>query len=673
MSSPYSSADRASTAAPDTADVDHTLIEIESRQHLFVGINLGVTVVAAATLWLKADRTLLLGWVGYMAAVQTARYLATRTKSRSAARIAWTSTTFAALSGIGWGVGGGLFHGLVTGGGFFLFPFLIAGLTAGVAIAASHHLPSFFAFCVPALAIYGVLLVFVRDIVSPTIGFLLLAYLAGISLIAVQIHRANRAQGARAEALDAARRQLQGEVEANLRQLRQSNEQLSAEIASRKRNEERIHHLLEHDTLTNLANRRLLTQRLEEALERRRTDETLRSAGPLAVMMLDLDRFKEVNDTLGHPAGDELLRQAAARLRSQVPAGVTVARMGGDEFALLHPELSDALEAEHLAETIIQAFQESFDLGRARMQILVSLGIALYPDHGDDADILLSHADQALYEAKSFGRGRYSVFSKELRESIEARHLLEKGLRTAVQEGQLELRFQPRYTLSTRRIVAAEALLRWRHPSLGILPPADFLPIAETTGLLDLIGRHVLAEACDQARLWQNDGLATRAAVNISAVQLQRPDFSRQILAALDAAELAPERLELEIAESACARAPGPTLERELHRLKGLGVRLVLDNFGRGSVPLVFLKTLPFDAVKIDRTFVRRMCIDRRDWAVVKAAITLARALGWTSVAEGVEEEDQLDALLALGCDEAQGFLLGRPMLLPQLQPMLVA
>ena len=289
-----------------------------------------------------------------------------------------------------------------------------------------------------------------------------------------------------------------------------------------------------------------------------------------------------------------------------------------------------------------------------------------------DGDTLLNHADQALYEAKSFGRGRYSLHSEELQAQHHIRRKLGDDLERALEEDQFELRFQPRYALDGRNLVATEALLRWRHPTLGELPPAEFLPLAETTGRIGGIGSWVMRQSCRQARKWMERGLSTRIAVNLSITELQQHDIARKILQTLDDVELPPERLELEISEEALGRGGTPIL-RDLRRMKGLGVRLVLDDFGAGGASLGLIKSLPFDALKVERRFVSRMQNNRGDMAVVKSVITLARELGWTSIAEGVEDDIQLDALMALGCDEAQGFLLGQPLPIAELEPVLAA
>lgn len=438
--------------------------------------------------------------------------------------------------------------------------------------------------------------------------------------------------------------------------LQAANARLEAEIAVRRESEAHTLHLLEHDALTSLPNRRFLMRHLADVLDDHEGEQ-------IAVMMLDLDRFKEINDTLGHPAGDELLRQAATRLGRVTDTGDCAARMGGDEFALVSCKIRDNQHAAERAESVLRAFREPFSLSGSRnVHARASIGVALHPEHGSDADTLLSHADLALYEAKSFGRGRYSLYSTELHEATQARRSTERELRHALEAEQFHLCYQPRFSLQKRRIVGVEALLRWQHPERGELLPADFVPVAETSGQIAAIGNWALMAACKQAHAWELAGYQVNLSVNMSAVQFRQLDLARQILEALNESALSPERLELEITENVCMRTVSGNIERELQRIKGMGVRLAIDNFGTGYSSLAYLKWLPFDILKIDRSFVAAITSDDRDRAVVKTGITLAQSLGKSAVAVGIEDDAQLDAILELGCDEAQGFLFGRPM-----------
>ncbi|MEZ5847547.1 MAG: EAL domain-containing protein [Geminicoccaceae bacterium] len=576
------------------------------------------------------------------------------------------------LAGITWGIGAGLFHDQITHSGNSLLPVFV-GTMLGLGLVALNDSPrrQFLLLlgtgvsCAAAIAFHGKANLSGLGILSVSGGLVLLGQLGAMwrnrSLIA-------EIDGERRKTkllLRRAREDLSLTVRDRTRELRETNERLNEEIETRQQSEDRIRYLLEHDPLTGLPNRLLLMRRLRDAIE-----EASKSDAVTAVMMLDLDGFKQVNDLYGHQAGDRLLRLASGRLSAVVSGTGTIARMGGDEFAIVVPEIEGSERAAELAACILQGFTSPFDIDGNNVHVLASIGVALAPENGTDAESLLLRADQSLYEAKSFGRGRFSMFSEELSTEQQNRSRLERELRLAIDAGQLHLCFQPRYTLSGQALVAVESLLRWRHPTLGTLVPGDFLPLAETTGLTTPIGRWVLKEASAHARLWQDSGLRTRIAVNMSLAQLNQHDIARQVLEALDQAGLGPERFEIEISEPVISAA-GPGLVGQLQRIKGLGIHLVLDNFGTGATSLERIKSLPFDRLKIDRRFIRGMQSDPTDWAVVKSAITLARGMGWTSIAEGVEEEAQLDGLLALGCDEAQGFLLGQPMEIEDIRPVL--
>ena len=462
--------------------------------------------------------------------------------------------------------------------------------------------------------------------------------------------------------------ELASELETRTSALNDANEHLARAEETRREADAKARHLLEHDALTNLPNRRFLTRHVEGRFAMMRDD----AEATFAIMMLDLDRFKEVNDTLGHPAGDELLKLAAQRLTNTLPPQTLAARMGGDEFALVAAGLNSQADAALLAEKVVKAFRTPFQLTKGQRVITqASVGVALYPEHGSDGDTLLSRADLALYEAKSFGRGRYSIYSRELHVSTEQRREIEQDLAHAISEKQFVLHFQPRFSLYTRKIVAIEALLRWNHPTRGELQPVDFIPLAETTGQIDAINFWSIEQACREARIWEEAGHRLMVTVNLSAVQFRKPDISRRILEVIDRTGLSPELLELEVTESVCTRTISGSIERELQRIKGMGVQLAIDDFGMGYSSLAYLKWLPFDTIKIDQSFIGAMLSDDRDHAVVKTVITLAKSLKKNVVAEGVETDEQLDKLIDLGCDEVQGFLLGRPMPIGEMQAQL--
>jgi diguanylate cyclase (GGDEF)-like protein/PAS domain S-box-containing protein len=427
------------------------------------------------------------------------------------------------------------------------------------------------------------------------------------------------------------------------------------DITDRKRAEEEIEHLAYHDALTGLPNRKCLQDHMELALA-----QSQRTSSRLAVLFLDLDRFKLVNDTMGHGVGDEVLRQVAVRLRGCVRAGDTVARVGGDEFVLLLANL----EKEHvapLARKILDEVSAPLVVDTHRLSMTTSVGISLYPEDGADADALLRNADIALYRAKERGRNNFQLCTPALNEAIRERLALESGLRRAVDNGEFVLYFQPEVILPSRTIVGAEALVRWQHPQRGLLPPDSFIPLAEDTRLIVPMGEWILREACTQAARFPSGAAgAWFVAVNLSARQFQRGSLVKTVQAALEASGLPADRLELEITESV---AMGDIQEAiaTLRKLREMGVRVVLDDFGTGHSSLAYLKSLPLDAIKIDRTFVAAIPGSAADASLVMAILEMARGLSLRVIAEGVETEEQLAFLTANGCRQAQGYLFGQP------------
>jgi diguanylate cyclase (GGDEF)-like protein len=412
---------------------------------------------------------------------------------------------------------------------------------------------------------------------------------------------------------------------------------------------ERSHHLATHDQLTGLPNRTLFRDRLGQAAAAARRDGL-----PLAVLALDLDRFKETNDTLGHAAGDELLRQVAQRLAAGVRESDTVARLGGDEFAIIQRSATQPRDAESLARRLIAAVAEPYDLFGNRVTIGVSIGIALGPAVAPEE--LLRDADTALYRAKAEGRNTFRFFEAAMNAALRERRAMERDLRQALATGQLRLYFQPQVDLPSGRAVGLEALLRWEHPERGLLPPSAFIDLAEETGLLTAMGEWVLREACAVALRWP--GL--RMAVNISASQFQGTDFVRSVQQALAATGLEPGRLEIEITEGVLLTDTERTLE-VLEALHALGVSVAMDDFGTGYSSLGYLQKFRFDKIKIDRRFVEHLGEDPRAMAIVRAVLGITQALGVRANAEGVEHLAEAELLAAEGCAEAQGYLFGRP------------
>ncbi|MER9969529.1 EAL domain-containing protein [Mesorhizobium sp. M0060] len=421
------------------------------------------------------------------------------------------------------------------------------------------------------------------------------------------------------------------------------------DVTERRRVEERMTHLAHHDTLTNLPNRSMLRERLDQALSETRD-------GSLAIFSLDLDHFKAVNDTWGHPSGDWLLKCVAERLQRCLRNETdVVARFGGDEFVIIQFNLKSPGDAEKLAKRIVEIIGKPFRDKRHDMRVGISVGIALFPNDGKDADTLLKNADMALYRAKSEGRNLYRFFEPAMDAMVRARRALEIDLRAALSRREFELDFQPIMNIASGEIVGAEALMRWRSPVRGLVRPDDFIPAAEETGLIVPLGEWALRKACTSAAGWA----PLRIAVNVSAVQIKSGTFARSVISALAFSGVPANRLELEITETVLMDESDLVL-KTLRQLRDLGVRIALDDFGTGYSSLGYLRRFPVDKIKIDRSFIRD--IDSRDTAaIVRTIIGLGAQLDITVTAEGVETEAQLEFLRKEGCVEAQGYLIGVP------------
>jgi diguanylate cyclase (GGDEF)-like protein/PAS domain S-box-containing protein len=440
-----------------------------------------------------------------------------------------------------------------------------------------------------------------------------------------------------------------------------------SDISAIKDAEERLHYLAYHDPLTDLPNRMLLSDRLRTALS-----EAERSQTSVALLYVDLDNFKNVNDTLGHEVGDRLLQTMAARLRSCVRGKDGVARHGGDEFIVILQDVDDVTQAARVAEKVIAAVSAPVELSGLELRMRASIGISLGPKHGSTGEELLKAADAALHRAKQGGRGRYEFFSAELTRLARERLTLETALRHPRLPEQLVLHYQPQVSIPTGRIVGVEALVRWQHPVRGLLAPNHFIPVAEEAGLIHVVGEWVLQTACSQAKAWLDLGHAPiRMAVNVSALEITSHRIVQSVEAVLRETALAPSLLELEVTEGAVQTGEGATAV--LGRLQALGVRLALDDFGTGYSALSSLKLLPFDRLKIDRSFVQDLEQEANGRALVKAIVAMARSLDLDIVAEGVETPAQLAFLREEGCDEMQGYLIGKPMTAAEIESRLQA
>jgi diguanylate cyclase (GGDEF)-like protein/PAS domain S-box-containing protein len=424
------------------------------------------------------------------------------------------------------------------------------------------------------------------------------------------------------------------------------------DITEWQRAQAQITHMARHDALTNLPNRTLFREQLEQALR------IAKRGDKLAVLCLDLDHFKDINDSLGHPIGDALLMEVGRRLISCIRDDDTVARLGGDEFAIVQRSGADeANPAVSLASRLVEEISAPYDIAGHQLVIGVSVGISLAPDDGKHPDELLKKADLALYRAKADGRGTYRFFETGMDARAQARRLLELDMRAALPRGEFEMHYQPIRDVAAEKIVACEALVRWRHPMRGLIPPANFIPLAEETGLIIQIGEWVLRTACCDAAAWPDD---IGVAVNLSPVQFKNPNLVLQVMNALAQSGLPAHRLELEITESVLLQNSEATLAT-LHALRGNGVRISLDDFGTGYSSLSYLRSFPFDKIKIDRSFVEDVTSREDSLAIVRAVAGLGRSLGIATTAEGVETMAQLDVLRREGCTQAQGYLFSKP------------
>ena len=463
------------------------------------------------------------------------------------------------------------------------------------------------------------------------------------------------AEHAAREALQRSRDELERAVAERTAELRAANALLEGEIGDRKQAEQRARHLADHDALTGLPNRRLLEDRLTQAIAL-----SYRNRKQTAAMFVDLDRFKTINDSLGHAVGDLLLKEVAQRLVQQLREGDTVCRVGGDEFVVVLPEIKRGADAANVAQKIIETLSEPIVLEGRDITVTPSIGISVFPDDGSDAETLIRNADAAMYHAKEMGRNNYQFFTDQMNLAANRRLTLENDLRRAVLKTELQLYYQPISDLKTGCVVAHEALLRWKHPSKGIISPLDFIQLAEDTGLILKIGEQVLRDAC----AWVTRiGVDKRipVAVNISARQFNDPRLVDLVAGALKESGLPAHMLELEITESTVMQQTDATLAM-LSKLKELGVSLAIDDFGTGYSSLAYLKRFPVDKLKIDKSFITDVPGSRDNNVIVAAIIGLAHALGLKVVAEGVETEAQMEFLQNANCDMIQGYLAGRPL-----------
>lgn len=431
---------------------------------------------------------------------------------------------------------------------------------------------------------------------------------------------------------------------------------IATDISQIKRSQEQLDHIAHHDTLTNLPNRLLCNERLSQAIKHADRHQT-----QLAVMFLDLDNFKHINDSFGHPVGDQLLQRVAETLERTVRADDTVARVGGDEFVLILEDIGKPDNAGIAAEKILDTFSEPLHLEQQDIGITSSLGISLYPQDGKSVTELLRNADAAMYRAKEQGRNTYQFYTEDLTQNAFERVFLENSLRRAIERDELRLHYQPQVNMSQRTLVGVEALLRWQHPELGMVSPVRFIPLAEDCGLIFPIGRWVLEQACQQAKQWLDQGYKFgRISVNVSRPQLKRKELLQDVQRALETSKLDAWHLELELTESCIMEETESAIE-QLIKLQNMGVGIAIDDFGTGYSSLSYLKQLPIHKLKIDQSFIRGISDDADDQAICHAIIAMSQSLGLATIAEGVEIAEQAKFLLNAGCLEAQGYFYSKP------------
>jgi len=439
------------------------------------------------------------------------------------------------------------------------------------------------------------------------------------------------------------------------------------DISERRASEERIRHLSEHDFLTGLPNRVLLLDRLQQAMTAAR-----RNRSKLAVLFLDLDHFKNINDTLGHHIGDRLLQAVAERLKKCVRGNDTVSRQGGDEFVVMLPEIGGIEQVAHIAANILQTARLPYHIEEHVLTITTCVGISMYPDDGQDMETLIRNADTAMYHAKEHGRNSYQFFNHDMNVRIVARLTLESQLKVALEQEQFFLEYQPEIDIASGRVVGVEALLRWRHPDAGLLLPKNFLEVAEACGLIVPIGDWVMLTACRQARSWHDQGMPVMMGVNLSVSQFRQKNFVQKVRDVLLQTGLAPQYMELEITESVLIDNADCAMDT-MHALRAMGVLLAVDDFGTGYSSLSYLKHFPVDKLKIDQSFIHDLMEDANDAAIIRAILIMAKSLKLKVIAEGVETTGQLDFLRSQGCDEFQGNYFTKPVLAADMPHFLLA
>lgn len=632
-------------------------------------VNLAIMpIVVGVAFWGSVPRALLLGWVIVSLVLLGVRYALMKAYQRRrpgaqhALRWAQWFTLTAFASGLLWGAAGWAFF--VPGSAalqVFLYTSLV-GLAAGSIIVTSYWLPAYFAFAVPAIGISALRLLIEGGVEYTSLAALMAMFLVIITRVARVQHAAGRSLvrlrdenvdlverlSAEKAAVEAANRELDQRV-------RERTAELLEEVEVRKAAEHRLEHLAHHDPLTGLPNRLAFGHQLDRAIA-----QASRRQRRLALLFIDLDRFKEVNDSAGHNVGDRLLQAVAERLAYNLRLSDSLSRLGGDEFVCLLEDVVDGREAMRVADKMLALMAATFDVAGHEVHLSASIGICLFPEDGTDRETLVRNADTAMFRAKADGRGRSHFYTPAMTEAARRRLQMDAALRRAREAGELSLHYQVKVDREGRP-AGAEALLRWHSSEFGAVPPAQFIPLAEDTGLIVRLGEWVLREACVQAMRWREQGLDLPSiAVNLSVKQLEHPEFMAQLAAVVEDSGWPTDRLELEITESMIM--DGERAIETLRLLREAGFGIAIDDFGTGYSSLAYLKRLPVTALKIDRSFVDGIGRGGGDEAIIRTVVALAQRLGCTTVAEGVETDDQRRALLEEGVDLLQGYGLGRPL-----------
>jgi len=650
-----------------------------------------ISILLSISLWDKLDHRLLLGWNGTILIFVCLRtYLLVRhiqiPKRYPPATWGRFYVFSTLLVGIAWG---SLTPLMLTSEDpfvhFVIFLVIFGAISVAVPVLASR-LPALFAYVLPQSLILVAVLLIQNTRWSLLLGVATLIYTGLLIATGRNInHQIRRSidlethnqslidhlsrevaqRRAAQEALERHQTQLEDQVDLRTRELTWTNENLEKQISIRKQVEKSLKHLAHHDTLTNLPNRLLLDARMEHAIKHAR-----RKQRQLAVLFLDLDNFKHINDSLGHATGDRVLKHITRRLLSITREDDTIARLGGDEFVLLMEEIKDTTDVICLAQKILDKVNERFEINNQSIFIGCSIGISLYPQYGDKGETLLRNADAAMYRTKEEGRNSYNFYAEEMTASAYDRITLVGSLGRAIEQDELAVYYQPQKSLADGRYVGLEALVRWNHPELGTLPPARFLPVAESSGLIVPLGNWVLRSACRQMVAWQRSGLPIDTiSVNLAGKQIRRNDLVENIAGILEETGCRPEWLELEVTEGFIMSEIHASIDA-LSRLRDMGIQLAIDDFGTGYSSLSYLKKLPITRLKIDRSFVQDLAENNDDAAIVKAIVSLGKSLQLAIIAEGVETDFQERFLRELGCEMGQGYLYSQPVPTDQIESL---